>query len=179
MPFNLNSSKSYGGELIINSQPAKFISLNGTLSYYKTEVDASNFQSGLTNRASTWSARGMSSITLPADFMVQLTYFYRGKRVTAQGTMEPFQSFDAAIKKELFDKRLSFSLRVNDIFDNAKFRVEFNDPYFSEVFERRRDSRTITLNITYNFGQKDPDKQRKKKKDSEENNDNEDDGMDF
>jgi outer membrane receptor protein involved in Fe transport len=179
MPFNLNSSKSYGGELIINSQPAKFISLNGTLSYYKTEVDASNFQSGLTNSASTWSARGMSSITLPADFMVQLTYFYRGKRVTAQGTMEPFQSFDAAIKKELFDKRLSFSLRVNDIFDNAKFRVEFNDPYFSEVFERRRDSRTITLNITYNFGQKDPDKQRKKKKDSEENNDNEDDGMDF
>ena len=179
MPINLNSSKSYGGELFINMQPAKFLSLNGTFSYYKTEVDASNFQSGLTNSASSWSARGMSTITLPAEFLLQLTYFYHGKRVTAQGFMEPFQSFDAAVKKDLFDKKLSISLRVNDIFNNAKFRVQFIDPQYSEIFERRRDSRTISLNITYNFGQKDNDKSNKRKKKNEDNNDNGYDDVDF
>lgn len=169
MPVNLNSSKSYGGELIISSQPVKFITFNGTFSYYRTDVDANNYQSG-TNSASSWSARAMSGITLPANFMLQLSYFYRGKRVTAQGTMLPFQSFDAAIKKELFDKRLSISLRVNDIFNNAKFRVEFYDPSFSEIMERRRDTRTVSLNITYNFGQKENPKQDRRKKKNEDNN---------
>jgi len=171
---NLNSSKSYGGELMINSQPVKFISLNGTFSYYKTEVDASNFQSGLTNSTSSWTARSMATITLPAEFILQMNYFYMGKRVTAQGTMEPFQSFDAAIKKELFNKRLSLSLRVNDILNNARFRIEFNDQYFSEVMERRRDSRTVNFNITYNFGQKDDDKSNKRKKKNDDDNGNDD-----
>lgn len=174
MPVNLNNSKSYGGELLINLQPAKFFSLNGTLSYFKTEVDASNLESGLTNSATSWTARGMSTIMLPADITVQLTYFYRGKRVTAQGTMEPFQSFDAGIKKDFFDKKLSLSLKVNDILDNAKFRIEFYDPDYSEIMERTRDSRTIALNITYNFGQADKKQDRKKKNNGDDNNSDDD-----
>jgi outer membrane receptor protein involved in Fe transport len=175
MPVNLNSSKSYGSELIISSQPVKFITLNGTFSYFRTDVDASNYLSGKENSASSWSARAMSTISLPSDIMLQLSYFYRGKRVTAQGTMLPFQSFDAAVKKDFFDKSLSVSLRVNDILNNAKFRIEFYDPAFSEIMERRRDTRTVTLNITYNFGQKESGKEKRKKR-SEENNDN---GEDF
>jgi outer membrane receptor protein involved in Fe transport len=179
MPVNLNSSKSYGGELIISSQPAKFITLSGTFSYYRTDVDASNYLSGTTNSASSWSARAMSTVSLPANFMLQLSYFYRGKRVTAQGTMQPFQSFDAAVKKDFFDKKLSVSLRVNDIFNNAKFRIEFDDPTFSEIMERRRDTRTVTLNITYNFGQQEKNKQEKRKKKNDNNNDDSDEDFDY
>lgn len=175
MPVNMNNSISFGGELIINLQPVKFFSLNGTFSYFKTEVDASNIQSGMTNSASSWSSRSMASLILPSDFMIQLSYFYMGKRVTMQGTMDPFQSFDAAVKKELFDKRLSLSIRVNDIFNNSKFRVQFYDYDFNEVFERKRDSRILTLNITYNFGQKENNQDKRKKKSNDEKNNGDED----
>jgi outer membrane receptor protein involved in Fe transport len=178
MPVNMNNSVTYGGELIVNFQPVKFFSFNGTFNYFKTEVDAANLQSGLTNRSYSWSSRSLASLTLPSGFIVQMSYFYMGKRVTAQGTMDPFQSFDAGIKKDLFDKSLSISLRVSDIFNNSNFRVQFTDPDFYEEFERRRDSRTLMLNITYNFGQKD-NKQNKGKKNNGDEKDNGDNGFGY
>ncbi|MCI0448355.1 MAG: TonB-dependent receptor [Chlorobi bacterium] len=169
---NLNSSKAYGGELILSLQPVKILSINGTFSYFRTEVDATNLQSGLTNAASTWSARGLTTINLPADFSLQASYFYTGKRVTSNGTIDPFQSFDAALKKDLFDKKLSIALRASDIFNTAKFVVNIDDAYFREYFERVRDSRGLYLNISYKFGQEERKQSSKRKR---ENNQNEED----
>jgi len=169
---NLNSSKSYGGELIVSSQPTRSLNFNGTFSYFRTEVDATNLQSGLKNAVSTWSARAMSTLNLPANFSLQMSYFYRGKRVTSNGTINPFQSFDAAIKKDLFDKKLSLTLRASDIFKTAKFVVNIDDVYYREYAERVRDFRGLYLNITYKFGQEEK-KQRDKRKG--ENNQNEED----
>jgi outer membrane receptor protein involved in Fe transport len=166
---NLSSSKSYGGELIVSSQPARFLNINGTFSYYRTEVDATNLQDGLKNAASTWSARAMSTLTLPADLSLQVSYFYTGKRVTSNGTIDPFQSFDAAIKKDLFDKRLSLTLRASDIFNTAKFVVNIDDLHFHEYAERVRDSRGLYLNISYKFGQEEKKQSGKRKRENNQN----------
>jgi outer membrane receptor protein involved in Fe transport len=172
---NLNSSKSFGGELIVSSQPAKFLNINGTFSYYRTDVDASNLEAGQTNGTSTWSARGMGTILLPADFSLQMSYFYTGKRVTSNGIMEPIQAFDAAVKKDLFDKKLSLTLRASDIFNTAKFATNFNDVDFTEYSERVRDSRGLFFNVTYKFGQQEKKQQNKKRKEDNNQNEGEDD----
>jgi hypothetical protein len=104
-----------------------------------------------------------------------MSYFYTGKRITAQGTFEPLQSFDVAVKKDLFDKKLSIALRVTDLFDQMSFRLNFSDADFSEISERKRDSRTLFLNITYNFGQRDKKQERRKKGNNDNNPENEDD----
>ncbi len=179
---NYNRSKSYGGELILNANPVKFWSLNGTFSYYKTEIDASNLGSGLSNSGYSWSARAMSTLILPSDMSLQLSYFYSGKNISAQGTFEPFTMLDAAFKKDLFDKKLSLTFKVSDIFNTAKFKANIYGTGFSETFERSRDSRTFFLNISYRFGQDDkkgPDRNKGKKKDNNNNDDNGDDGMDY
>jgi outer membrane receptor protein involved in Fe transport len=174
---NLNKSKSYGGELIISSHPAKFINFSGTFSFYRTELDASNLQNAASNAANIWSARGMSNIILPADFSAQLSYFYHGKRVTPNGSIEPFQSFDMAVKKDLFDKKLSITLRATDIFNTAKFRFNFNDASFTESSERVRDSRGLFLNISYKFGREEKQKERRRK--DNENNNNEENDIEY
>lgn len=173
---NYNSSKYYGGELILNAQPVKFWNLNGTFSYYKTELDATNLSSGLSNSGYSWTARAMSNLFLPMDFSMQLSYFYSGKNINAQGTFEPFSSFDAAVKKDLFDKKLSLTLRVSDLFDSARFKANLTGTNFIESFERRRDSRTVFFNITYKFGEQEKKQFDKKKRD---NNKDDDDGFDF
>lgn len=173
---NLNKSRSYGGELIINSSPAKFINFNGTVSFYRNELDASNLQNASSNSANIWSTRVMSNLFLPADFSAQLSYFYSGKRVTPNGTVDPMQSFDAAIKKDLFDKSLSITLRATDIFNTAKFKFNFTDASFIETAERQRDSRGLFLNISYKFGKEEKQKQPRERR---RNNDNNEDENDF
>ncbi len=179
---NYNKSKSYGGELILNTNPVKIWTLNGTFSYYKTEIDASNLSSGLSNSGYSWSARAMSTLTLPSDMSLQLSYFYSGKNISAQGTFEPFTNLEAAFKKDFFDKKLSVTLKVSDILNTAKFKANIYGTGFSETFERTRDSRTFFLNISYRFGQDEKkgfDKGKGKKKDNNNNDDNGDDGMDY
>lgn len=176
---NYNKVRSYGGEMIVNLSPVKIWNFNGTFSYYKTEVDATNLTTGLTNSGYSWSTRLMSNLSLPADLFLQLSYFYSGKHITAQGTFQPFQSFDAAIKKDLFDKKLSITLRANDIFDNSKMRMEFYDPAFSEISERKRNSQALSLNVTYNFGQKDDNRMDKRKKKKSDDNNNGDEDFDY
>jgi outer membrane receptor protein involved in Fe transport len=175
---NYNTSKSYGAELIFNSQPVTFWNINGSVSYYKTEIDASNISSAYVNEGSTWSGRVSSSLFLPYQFSLQLNYFYSGDILAAQATVEPFSSFDASLKKELFGGRLSATLRVSDIFNTLKFRVNINNASnYSELLERKRDTRVFNFGITYKFGEADKNQQRRKRDSNRENQNN--DGFGF
>lgn len=167
---NYNTSKSYGAELIFNSQPVQFWNINGSISYYKTEIDASNISSAYVNEGSTWSGRISSSLFLPYQFSLQLNYFYSGDILAAQATVEPFSSFDASLKKELFNGRLTTTLRVSDIFNTLKFKVNINnDRTYREEFERKRDTRVITFGLSYKFGEADKNQQRRRKDSNREN----------
>jgi len=176
---NYNKSKFYGGELILNTTPVKIWTLNGTFSYYKTDIDASNLGSGLSNSGYSWTARAMSTLVLPADMSLQVSYFYSGKQYNAQGTFEPFSMLDAAFKKDFFDKRLSLTLRVSDILDEAKFKANISGAGYLETFERKRDARTFYLNISYKFGQQEKNKFEKGKKRNNDDNNSGDEGMEY
>jgi len=175
---NYTSSTSYGAELIFNTQPVLFWSVNGSVSYYKTEIDASNISSSYVNEGSTWSGRLSSSLFLPFKFSLQLSYFYSGDILAAQATVEPFSSFDAALKKELFDGRLTATFRVSDVFNTLKFKVNINnDANFREHFERKRDTRIFNFSLSYKFGESDKNQQRRRRDSNRENQGN--DGFGF
>ncbi|NOS83628.1 MAG: TonB-dependent receptor, partial [Ignavibacteria bacterium] len=175
---NYSNQKSYGAELIFSSQPVKFWSINGSVSYYKTEIDASNISSAYVNEGSTWSGRISSSLFLPYQLSLQLSYFYSGDILAAQATVEPFSSFDASLKKELFDGRLTATLKVNDVFNTLKFKVNINnDLTYREQFERKRDTRVITFGLSYKFGEADKNQQRRRRDSNRENQGN--DGFGF
>jgi outer membrane receptor protein involved in Fe transport len=175
---NYASSKTYGGELIFNSQPVKFWNINGSVSYYKTEVDATNISTALTNEGSTWSGRVSSSLYLPYQFSLQLSYFYSGEILAAQASIDPFHSFDAALKKDFFDGKLTATLRASDIFNTLRFRVNINnDANYREILERKRDTRTINFSLSFKFGEADKNQQRRRRDSNRENKGN--DGFGF
>lgn len=173
---NLATSKSYGGELIFNTQPWRFMNLTGSFSYFKTEVDPGTSSIGRSRDDYSWSTRFSSMLSLPADFGFQLTYGYSGKRYTAQGEIEPFQALDVAIRKDFMDRKLSFTFRVSDLFDTRKFKVRIEDGSFVEQFERRRDSRNFFVNVNYRFGTDDrqQDRRRRSTEDRRQNEGDED-----
>lgn len=175
---NYTSSKSYGAELIFNSQPVPFWNINGSVSYFKTEIDASNISSAYVNEGSTWSGRVSSSLFLPYQFSLQLSYFYSGDILAAQATVEPFSSFDAALRKDLFDGKLTATLKVSDIFNTLRFRVNINnDVNYRELLERKRDTRVLNFSLSYKFGEADKNQQRRRRDSNRENQGN--DGFGF
>lgn len=172
---NLDRSKSYGAELVMNTTLFQFWSINGSVSYFKNDVTASIPNVPATNSTYSWSGRASSMMRLPGIVDIQLSYFYSGKMVTTQGSVEPFTSFDVSLKKDLFDNRASVSLRVQDVFNNLKFKVLLDDPNFTESLFRKRDTRAAFLTFTYKFGKEDKNQKRRKTDSAPPSND----GMGF
>jgi outer membrane receptor protein involved in Fe transport len=164
---NIGTQLAYGGELIIVGQLTPWLNMNGNISYFRNELTDNTTNQKNSNY--TWTARVMSTVRLPMDLSLQLSYNYTGENVTSQGTTKPMQSLDGAIRKDLFDKKASVSLRMSDIFNTQKFETNLAGVNFYQNYSRSRDSRVAFLTFTYNFGT--PDKQNMRNKNKNKNND--------
>ena len=171
---NYNSSKTYGIEFILNSKLFKWWNFNASFSYFGAEVDANNIEQGLVNNTFSWSGRVTSSIHFPDLFDIQLSYFYSGNRISAQGEIDPFQSLNIALKKDFFDKKASIGLNFNDIFNTLKFNINLKDADYNETHTHKRESRNVFLTFTYRFGQSEKSRDRKRKRDNDSDQPNED-----
>lgn len=176
---NIASKKSYGVEAILQGSPFKWWTANINFSYYRSEVNGNDGFNDITNSAYNWSMKMMQNFSFKNLFDVQMSYFYSGKMMMLQGSLDPFQSLDIAIKKDFFNKKFSISFRVQDIFNSQKFSATSTGYGFYSDFNRRRDSRVASLTLTYRFGT-DMEKRNKNKKPEQENNNNNDEqNMDY
>ncbi|MEO8664357.1 MAG: outer membrane beta-barrel family protein [Ignavibacteria bacterium] len=160
-PINANTENSYGGELLVNGSFSKMFSLNGSVSYFKQEINSDSLG---TNSTNTFAGRLFGNITLPWDAAVQLTFLYRGKTATPQGIVDPVSTFDIALRKDFLDKKLSLNFRVSDIFNSQKMSGSTLTDLYSQTFSRQRESRVASLTLSYKFGTEDKNKSRDRKK---------------
>lgn len=164
--INANKSTSYGAELLINGGFSKNFSLNGSISYFNQQISTDSLGD---NSSNTFSGRLFAGYILPWDAGVQLTYFYSGKMITAQGKIDPVNTFDISFRKDLFDKKLSVNLRISDIFNNMKMAGTTTTDTYSMDYSRQRESRVAMLTLSYKFGSESKNnKDRKKKKSNDE-----------
>lgn len=171
---------AYGVELVVTSSPLKWLNFNGNISYFRNEVTGAGSLIDYSNSNSTWTGRLMANVNLPLGFALQGAFNYQGAMVMPQGTLDPIYSFDGALKKDFFNKKLTLNFRVSDIFDTQKFNVNLIGTGFTQSFTRQRDSRNAYITLTYRFGT--PEKKTMRERKNQNNNDNNDDsepGFDF
>lgn len=158
---NLSSSSSYGADLIISAN-FKPWNINSSFSFYKTA-----FESGDANVLSNDGYSWRGSLTAGFPFFniasVQISYSYHGNRVSYQGSSKPSQNLDLGLSKSLFDKKLSITLRVNDLLKLNTNESETFGEGFRQVNTSSYDSRNFYLNISYLFGSLDKNYKKKKK----------------
>lgn len=169
---NFAKSKTYGAELVVNSTLFRFWNLNGNLNYFKSKIDASNVENNLSNDNYSWSARLISSMRLPNIFDLQITYFYSGKMLLAQGYVDPFQSMDVSIKRDFFDNKLTVGVRAQDIFDSMRFKVHGTDRNRVVDINQKFNQQAVFLTLTYKFGVMDTSKKDKRRKATDDTNNN-------
>ncbi len=170
---NVNSSTSYGLDLIASSQIFKWWNLNSTLSFYELTYEGGNIDNFSAPSGFSFKANVSTMISLPKLFNLQLFYNYFGKQYTTQGTVKADQSFDIGVSKQFFDNSLTVLLKANDIFKTLDNNYFISGPGYTQNYTSTYNSRGVFLTLTYNFGQHDNQKGKKKS-----NNNNPNDIMD-
>lgn len=154
---NLNKEQSLGVELSLLYDIARWFNLNlsGALYNYRLE-DRS--EEGVDERSSNnWDARVMNIFKLWPTTRLQLNFLYNSPSVTAQGESEASWYTDVTVRQELFDKKLSATLQVQDLFATRKREYTSRGQSFYIYEYRKRESQIVTLTVSYrinNFREK-------------------------
>ena len=86
------------------------------------------------------------------NFSGQISGNYRSPRVVAQGTTSHSYSIDVGLRHTFLNKQLALALNVRDLLDSRARRNTTWGDGFWQFSENRWHSRTISLTLTYNFG---------------------------
>ena len=98
------------------------------------------------------SVRLNAQVMITKDFSAQLTAGYRSPRVVAQGTTSHSYSLDIGLRHTFLNKQLALALNVRDLLDSRARRNTTWGEGFWQFSENRWHSRSISLTLTYNFG---------------------------
>lgn len=168
---NSSNSEAYGVEITLRNKLTKSIELTSNVNLYNSKVDASNVEAGLVNERFTWFAKENIDIRLPAGFTMQLSGEYQGPAAftpsdggghgwrgvtnSAQGYTIGRGYVDAAIRKDLFKRKVSLTASIQDIFGTRKSGSYSESEFFIQDSWRIRNPQTVRVNLSYNFGKVD------------------------
>lgn len=160
---NLSSGKSFGLELIINGELAKWWNFTLSGNIYKTELDGSNLEADLNNEGYGFTSKLLTTIKWNKVFDIQLSARYMGPRPITQGEIKEIFMADLALSKKVLKNKGTLNLRFSDIFNTRKFRFQTSGINFYQEGMRNRESQNIYLSFTYRFGKLKDSRQGRKR----------------
>ena len=146
---NLDKTEAFGNEIMLNYKPTKWLNFNLGGNVYRQIVSANLVGDDINSKMNSWTSRLTTSIFLSKTTKIQLTAMYNSPTIQGQGTVQQFYMFNAAIRQELFKRKLSISLNVRDIFSTGSYIVEMENNDFSSYFIHKGESPVVRLSISY------------------------------
>ncbi|WP_372782232.1 TonB-dependent receptor domain-containing protein [Phenylobacterium sp.] len=149
---NLGSSQAAGVELTASGKLTSKFSYNASANLYYSQIDAANLLSsagaesgyGVSGRANlNWQVR--------PDDMVQFNATANGKRLVAEGLLEPYYTVNLGWRHKVND-RVTATLTVQDALATNRFRRRLDTPIFSEDLDIRPVFRSVFFRLDYRFG---------------------------
>jgi outer membrane receptor protein involved in Fe transport len=150
-PENLNTSETYGFELISTAQLTEWWTLNASYSIFQTRVDGTNLDTDFTNEGLSWNAKLTTDVNLPYQINFQLTGNYTAPEIEAQGRDLARYYVDMSLQRSFFENKADLSVSFRDVFDVRRFAGENVSPEFSQTFNFKRESQIVLVTLGYNF----------------------------
>ena len=85
---------------------------------------------------------------------------YRSRTQTALAEVDPYFSFDCGLSTDLFDRRLSLFVNVNDVFGTVRTGGSGRNPYNPSVSESTTESRYLSFGLTWRIGRTEMESQQ-------------------
>lgn len=101
----------------------------------------------------TGSTAGFSTFfPLPFDFRGYVFSRYSGPQSIAQGRRKAIFMTNVGVRKSFFDERADLSVRFSDVFNNQRWSTTLRNSAYYQTSNYYRQSRFVTLNLSYTFG---------------------------
>jgi len=152
-PFNVGTSRNGGITLNTTLRPVDFMNIRFYASlfddYYRVQ-----YRPGL------WQESEMLCYSLRLNFWTKLwnklqlfaNAVYRSRTQTLLAEVDPYFTLDCGVSTDLFDKRLSLFLNVNDLFNTVRTGGESVNPYNPSTSESVHTSRYVSFGLTWRLG---------------------------
>lgn len=150
--LNLDRSINFGGEIVLRNNWFKWWNMTTNFNMYRNEIIGTSPTGNLEATNFSYSIRSQQTFKMAKVAELQLSFNYMAPQNFAQGQMKEMWNIDAALRFDLFKSRASVTLNITDIFDTRRFAIySFDDYFFGDIY-RKRESRVVTLQFTWKFG---------------------------
>ncbi|MBZ0198839.1 MAG: TonB-dependent receptor, partial [Ignavibacteriaceae bacterium] len=148
---NVGKDYSLGAEFMMMADPLEFWTINLMGNVYNYKVEGMLNNQDFSRSSFNWSTRLTNMFNISKATQFQVNFMYNSPTVSSQGTETGYNSVDVAVKQDLFNRFLTLTLQVRDIFSSAKheFTSEGQDFYTYNFFNR--ESPMVMLNLRINL----------------------------
>jgi outer membrane cobalamin receptor len=161
---NLNKDFSLGTEVMANLELYKWWNLTTSFNFFNYHIKGEILDEDISQVKNTWNMRVNSTFKFNWGTRIQLTGFYAGPSVTAQGDREAFYNVNAAVRQDFMNRRASLTLRVRDIFRSRRFEFTTTSEGLYTHNRFTREPQIVVLSFTYRLNN-----YRQQKRDEEVN----------
>ena len=155
IPENVGTSQALGVEFMVKTSIAEWwdVSLMGNLYDYRVEGSYTDFLNDRTysfdNSSTNYTVRLNQTFNVIPGAKVQFNGRYNSPTVSAQGRRSGFVDFSAAIRTEMFEKKLAFNLQARNLFATALHESENYGPNFESRSKMVMAGPVVTFTATY------------------------------
>ncbi|MDX9880532.1 MAG: TonB-dependent receptor [Prolixibacteraceae bacterium] len=147
---NLNNDFSMGGELMANVNLAEWLLVNSSISVYKYKIeDSSNSEEVVTRESTNVNGRINSTLKFSQNSRMQLTGMYRGPSVSIQGENKGIFYSNISYRHDLFNKKLTATVSLQDIFGTAVSKGTASGTNFSSAYKFKREPQILMFTLSY------------------------------
>jgi len=170
---NVGNDYTFGAELMFNVDLIKWWNVNLMGNIYNYRVEGILNNNSFDRESNSWGARINNTIKFTPSTRMQFNARYNSPVVSSQGEREGFFTADLSIRQDLFDRLLSATLQIRDIFSTSKYNSisEGSDFYFESF--RKREAPVVMLNLSFRFN--DYEREKNQRQRGENGNDDEED----
>ncbi len=146
---NLNKDYLYGAEISTYWTVFSWLRFNASCNYFNYNLVENYDGQEHHNNRNIFDANAMLNLIISQDTYIQLSGYYQGPRLLADGEMQKIYTFGFAIRQDFFEHALTVALRGHDFLGTADYKFNnFRDNYKSYgSFDP--ESPTFTLSLSY------------------------------
>ncbi len=164
---NAEGASRYGVEMSGMIRPTGWWSINASFDLYSQQMTGYAFGNFVEVNSVATNVRMNNTFKATENLSFQLFGMYRGANEVIQWTFKPMYMVNTGVSLNVFQKKGTISLRVNDIFNTMRFRFESTNFYPSNG-GFNWESRTAYVGYAHNFGQGDHKARKRRSRDSNE-----------
>lgn len=146
---NLNRDYSMGGEIMGNINVNKWLLVNTSFTLYNYKLKGEISGVSIDKESTNYSGRLNTTVKFTSDSRLQITGFYRGPSVSAQGDQKGMAFTNISYRQELLKKKLTATLSVRDVFGTMRMQRTSAGENFKSTMKMTREPRVLMLTLSY------------------------------